>query len=105
LLGPHLREIARQLKVPEAPADMSPEQQRAVLERLDAHVRRHDPELWRTKQLSDFCGGVWAQVFGPSYRLVIQPLILLHQASQFLLIVLLAGIAFRGLGSRCENHR
>ena len=106
LLVPHIHEIAHQLKVPEAAPDMSPEQQFAVLERLDAHVRRHDPELWRTKQLSDFCGGVWAQVFGPSYRLLIEPLILLHQAGQFLLIVLLARIAFvASAGARTNADR
>lgn len=95
LLVPHIRTIALQLDVPEEASAMSPEQQLAVLERLDAHVRRHDPELWRTKQLSDFCGGVWAQVFGTSYGLVIWPLIFLHRSGLVLLVVLLVRAALR----------
>lgn len=90
LLLPHVAAVARELGFPEDPAQMTPDQQAAVLDRLDAQVRHADPELWRTKQLSDFCCGVWAQVFGPEYGYVITPVLVLHQAGWFAMIVLLA---------------
>ena len=65
--------------MPDDPQAMSFEQQLAVLERLDLEVRQTDPELWRTKQLSDFCGGVWAQVLAPSYLLITTPILAAHQ--------------------------
>jgi hypothetical protein len=95
LLVPHIRTIARQLRVPEDPAKMTPEQQLAVLERLDAHVRRHDPELWRTKQLSDFCGGVWAQAFSPPYQRAIKPLVAMHRMGAPALIALTVWFSIR----------
>ena len=89
LLLPHVRAIAQALHMPDDPRAMSFEQQLAVLERLDLEVRQTDPELWRTKQLSDFCGGVWAQVFAPSYRLITTPILAAHQWALPVLIVLL----------------
>jgi hypothetical protein len=89
LLLPHVGAVARELGLPEHPAAMTPAQQHAVLERLDARVRTADPELWRTKQLSDFCSGVWAQVFGPEYGYVITPVLVLHRAGWVGMIVLL----------------
>ena len=59
LLAPHIAALARELQIPDDVARMTPAQQLAVLQRLDDFVRRRDPELWRTKQLNDFCGGVW----------------------------------------------
>jgi hypothetical protein len=90
LLLPHVGAVARELGFPEDPLLMTPQQQAAVLDRLDAHVRYADPELWRTKQLSDFCCGVWAQVFGPEYGYVITPVLVLHHIGWFAMIVLLA---------------
>jgi hypothetical protein len=55
--------IAAELGLPADAEAMTPEQQYAVFDRLDAHVRQHDPELWRTKQVSDCVGGIWGQVF------------------------------------------
>jgi hypothetical protein len=74
---------------------MTPEQQRAVLERLDDHVRRHDLELWRTKQVSDFCGGFWAQVFGPPYNTLLVPFLTAHSVSRILLVLALLGLLLR----------
>jgi hypothetical protein len=90
LLMPHVRAVARELRFPEDPLAMTADQQAAVLERLDAYVRNADLELWRTKQLSDACSGIWAQVFGPEYGYVITPLLVIHQLGWVAMIVLLA---------------
>lgn len=92
-LKPYVAAIARELGVPTDPAKMTPDQQLTVLERLDGYVRRHDPELWRTKQVSDFCGGIWAQVFGPPYKYLLVPALYLHTASQYGIALLLLGVA------------
>jgi hypothetical protein len=47
---------------------MTFDQQIEVLEKLDDAVRRDDPQLWRSKQVSDFLGGIWAQGYGQIYR-------------------------------------
>ena len=93
LLLPHVKALAKELGVPEEIDAMTPEQQRRVFLRLDAFVRARDPELWRTKQLSDFCCGIWAQVYGPSYGLAIKPVIVIHQVSGVVLLVLLFALA------------
>jgi hypothetical protein len=98
MLLPHVRAIAQELGVPGDPASMTSDQQGAVLDRLDAHVRAADPELWRTKQLSDFCCGVWAQVFGPEYGYVITPLLLLHRLGWVGMLFLLAILLRRRRG-------
>jgi hypothetical protein len=95
LLAPHIAGLARDLQVPEDPQAMTPAQQQAVLDRLDARVRRDDPELWRTKQLSDFCGGVWAQVFGPPYHWVTRPVIVAHAVAWPGLVALAAWTFYR----------
>jgi hypothetical protein len=100
LLQPHIGAVARSLGAPENVDDMSPLQQRMVLDRLDSAVRHADPELWRTKQLSDFCGGVWAQVFGPDYALVITPILMLHQLAG----ILLAGMVLWMVAKRRRRH-
>jgi hypothetical protein len=95
LMLPHIRDLARELGLPQEVDDMSPAQQREVFVRLDAHVRARDPELWRTKQLSDFCSGIWAQVYGPSYGLAIKPILVLHQIAGVVLAVMLIAFALR----------
>lgn len=95
LLLPHVRVIAGQLRISQDVTEMSPEQQLAVLERLDGQVRRQDPELWRAKQLSDFCAGIWAQVYSPPYQVVIGVLIVLHHAGRIGLIAMLCWLAVR----------
>lgn len=105
LLVPHISDLARELGVPERIDDMTPEQQRRVFVRLDAHVRARDPELWRTKQLSDFCCGIWAQVYGPSYGLAIKPVLWVHRAAGVALLYFALWAVWRwrvvaGAGSR-----
>lgn len=56
------------------PKAMSQQQQYEVLRRLDSEIAASDPELWRAKQVNDFVGGVWAQVYGPMYLIIIKPL-------------------------------
>ncbi|MDB5292985.1 MAG: hypothetical protein JWL69_4226 [Phycisphaerales bacterium] len=90
LLGPEIAQIADELNFPQTPEEMRPDQQQAVLDRLDAHVKLHDPELWRAKQVSDFSGGVWTQVFGPPYKALLVPIVMIHDISRVALIVLLA---------------
>jgi hypothetical protein len=70
-LRPHIEFIARELRVPTDPLRMTADQQRVVWDALDEHVRRADAELWRTKQVSDFLGGIWAQGYGGIYEALI----------------------------------
>jgi hypothetical protein len=100
LLLPHIAALAQKLNVPANPRDMSINQQQAVLERLDEYVRARDPELWRTKQVSDFCGGVWAQVFGPPYLILLQPAVKVHAAAEYGLMLIAAILLARVLRSR-----
>jgi hypothetical protein len=100
LLVPHIAAIAQELHFPANPADMTIDQQQAVLERLDDYVRAHDPELWRTKQVSDFCGGIWAQVFGPPYTILLHPALKIHRASEYVLMTFIVILMARFLRSR-----
>ncbi len=89
LLRPHIAAIALELGFPTDPSDMTPLQQRAVLDRLDDYIRQHDPELWRTKQVSDYAGGIWAQVFGPPYNMILKPVLLIHDISRVVFVAVL----------------
>src|SRR5687768_9662480 len=95
LLRPHIAAVASDLGFPTEVRLMTPDQQRAVLERLDSYVRQHDLELWRTKQVSDFCGGFWAQVFGPPYNTLLVPFLTAHSLSRVLLVLGLLGLLLR----------
>lgn len=90
-----IKAIAESLNFPPAPEDMTPGQQQAVLERLDGYVHRNDPELWRTKQINDFCGGIWAQVFGPPYNSLIVPVLAVHSVCRFVFVGLLVVLVVR----------
>jgi len=68
---------------------MTPDQQQAVLLRLNDYVKQHDYQLWRTKQLNDFCCGVWAQVYGPHYHLIIGPTLALRKIGTWGLVLML----------------
>ncbi|HZK79502.1 MAG TPA: hypothetical protein VFC46_00505 [Humisphaera sp.] len=85
LLAP-IAQIAADLHVPANPKDMSADEQRAVLDRLDRYLKSHDQELWRTRQVSDLCGGVWAQVYGPPYRAVVAPLLIAKEVCRWVLV-------------------
>jgi hypothetical protein len=65
--------LAARLGYPTDPRRLTREQQHEVFERLDADLRERDPELWRYKQISDLCSGIWAQTFGRDYTMVIGP--------------------------------
>jgi hypothetical protein len=63
------------------------------LDQLDAQVRSANPELWRTKQVSDFLAGIWAQNYGRIYQTGILWLLRIQRMSQLLLVALVIGIA------------
>jgi hypothetical protein len=58
---------AMQPYVPLELPTMSRDQQGAALRRFDDDIKRADSELWRTKQVSDFLCGIWAQGYGQIY--------------------------------------
>jgi len=62
------------------------------LRQLDDQLRVADPELWRTKQVSDFLAGIWAQGYGRIYQTGIIWLLRIQRISQVLLVLLIAGI-------------
>ena len=101
-LGAHVQALARELGFPTDIRRMTVQQQRTVLDRLDPFVRRRDPELWRTKQVSDFCAGIWAHVYGRSYNLLIKPFLVLHVAARLGLLLMLAWAALRWVRVRRE---
>jgi hypothetical protein len=53
--------------IPTDLATMSRDAQAAALRRFDDDIKRADLELWRTKQVSDFLCGIWAQGYGQIY--------------------------------------
>ena len=70
---PQIASIAKALGYPEEPASMTPAQQHDVWAVLDETVKERDYELWRVKQVNDWLNGVWAQVYGKMYAVVIYP--------------------------------
>jgi hypothetical protein len=102
LLAP-IASLAADLHFPADPNDMTADQQRVVFERLDGYVHAQDEELWRTKQLNDFCSGVWAQVYGPPYKTATVPIVMMHDVGEIALIVILGILAFRGIPRRKET--
>lgn len=89
-LAPDIAAVASELDLPPDPLAMTPDQQQAVLDRLDDYVHRHDVQLWRTKQINDFAGGIWAQVFGPPYNMLLVPALAIQTTARLVLILLLA---------------
>jgi hypothetical protein len=88
-LRPHIQRLAAELNLPADPEAMTPAQQYAIFDRLDGYVRRNDPELWRTKQVSDFIGGVWGQVFSPPYTILLTPFLRASEAAKWLVLLTL----------------
>jgi hypothetical protein len=84
LAGP-IAQIAAEIHVPARPQEMTADEQGTVLDRLDPYLKAHDTQLWRTKQVSDFCGGVWAQVFSPPYRMVMSPILIAKEICRWTL--------------------
>jgi hypothetical protein len=48
-------------------ATMTRAEQTAAFATYDAHIRATDPQPWRSKQISDFLAGIWAQGYGQIY--------------------------------------
>jgi hypothetical protein len=103
--GPRIRAavpgLALKLGVPTDIRAMCFSDQARVFAALDAHIREYDPELWRTKQVSDFLSGVWGQSFGFEYMLLIEPALALKAWGQTLTPLLaVAGAAAWLAGAR-----
>ncbi len=75
--------LATRLGYPAVIERLTRDQQRDVFARLDADVREHNVELWRLKQVSDLCSGIWAQTFGRDYTMVITPALAARRICQF----------------------
>jgi len=95
MLEAHIRAIAQTKDWPLEPRLMTPSQQEAVLEELDAHVKRTSLELWRTKQVNDFLNGMWGQTFGRSYARAAQWAVWLRLAGRVEIPLLVVGLAVR----------
>ena len=63
-----------------------------TMRQLDDAVRAADPELWRSKQVNDFLGGVWAQAYGRIYLDGIDWLMRIRAAARVVLIVALIAL-------------
>ena len=68
---------------------MTRAEQAAAMNAFDATIRAADPELWRTKQVSDFLGGIWAQGYGPIYLDGIEWLLRIRAAARVVLVIAL----------------
>jgi hypothetical protein len=60
---------------------------------LDDSIRRNNRELWRTKQVSDFLSGIWAQGYGVIYLNAIQWFWRIQTIARITCIGLLAAMA------------
>jgi hypothetical protein len=91
--------VAARLSYPSDPDRQDP-RQHEIFQHLDAVVRQHDPELWRLKQISDLCSGIWAQTFGRDYTMLISPVLTARTIARF------AGpVALLGLVCISQNRR
>ncbi|MEA2735508.1 MAG: hypothetical protein QOE14_1959 [Humisphaera sp.] len=66
---------------------MTRPQQADMLRGLDDVIKSADPELWRTKQVSDFLGGIWAQGYGQIYLDGIEWLMWIRTAARVAMVV------------------
>jgi hypothetical protein len=98
-LKPHIARIAGEMGYPADAGEMTSAQQRDVWLALDGHIKEHDYELWRTKQVSDWLSGVWAQVYGTMYSGLIYPMLGIRDvarvAAPVMLMAWLAWAAYR----------
>jgi hypothetical protein len=81
-IKPHIASIAREMGYPEEADQMTPAQQQDVWWALDETIRERDYELWRVKQVNDWLNGVWAQVYGKMYAVVITPTLKIRDVSR-----------------------
>lgn len=70
-------------------------EQARLLAALDDVVRARDAELWRTKQVSDFLGGIWAQGYGPVYVSGITWLMRIHTAARAVFAVAITWLLWK----------
>jgi hypothetical protein len=82
---------------------MTRAEQAAAVKTFDATIRAADPELWRTKQVSDFLGGIWAQGYGPIYLDGIECLMRIRAVARGVLVVTLLLTGWLLLRSRRPN--
>jgi len=104
-LQPLIEDLAREVRLPVHLDDMTPNQQQTVLALLDPYVAVHDHELWRTKQLSDFLAGIWAQTYGQIYCTGIRCVLWLQLILLLLFIPLLALMLTRRRRVYCSPRR
>jgi len=92
---------AMQPCIPMELTTMSRDQQAAALRRFDDDIKRADPELWRTKQVSDFLCGIWAQGYGQIYLDGIDALLRIRLIARIVFaIALAAAVAWLVVRSR-----
>jgi hypothetical protein len=70
------------------------DEQERVMRTLDDDIRRADAELWRTKQVSDFLAGIWAQGYGQVYETAIDWLFVARRAARALFVVTVVLLAW-----------
>jgi len=92
-LATHIAAIAQRAGYPADPARMTSHEQAAVLAELDEQIRSSDFELWRTKQVSDFLSGIWAQGYGQIYARGVTWFYRLRWGARVTLLLMLLGIA------------
>jgi len=93
LIGPAIAALADRLGIPADPRQMTPQQQAAVLAQLDEHLRLTAWELWRAKQVADFGAGIWAQVYGQNYSMVLVPVLCAVRISRPIAIPAVGAVA------------
>jgi len=69
------------------PALMSKAEQATAFAQLDAVMRASDQELWRSKQVSDFLAGIWAQGYGQIYLDGIDAFFHIRRAARITLVI------------------
>ncbi len=79
---------------------MSRDQQAAALRKFDEDIKHANPELWRTKQVNDFLGGIWAQGYGQIYLDGIDALLGIRLVSRVIFAVTVMTVALWLIAAR-----
>lgn len=79
---PHIRRIANTLGYPTEVDQMTSAQQAEVRRMLDTEILEKDYELWRAKQVNDWCNGLWAQIYGTMYAKMIRPALVAREVGR-----------------------
>ena len=93
-LRPHIQTIAAEAEIPADVETMTRPQQKRVFHALDDHVKQYDQELWRTKQVSDFLGGIWAAGYGQIYVRAIEWMLRVRLAAQVMFVATVGACAW-----------